>query len=151
MGDWLFTLNNRSKSVCRKMSMTNDDGRHHIHLVVHADSAPFHVHAIYRPPSYEFSRFLATIDEICAGQRNDASCVIVGDVNVPVNHQSSPAVREYNNLLRCYNFEVTNTYTTRPASNNILDHVVCSDAVMRNVLNETILSDISDHYPIISA
>lgn len=128
----------------------HDDGQHHIHLVIHAESSPFHVHAVYRPPSYDVTRFMAMIDGICMGHGVDASCVIVGDVNIPVNHQSSSVVRQYNNLLRCYNFEVTNTYTTRPASNNILDHVVCSDVVRRNVVNETILSDISDHYPILS-
>lgn len=128
----------------------HDNGMHHIHVIVHANALPFHVHAVYRPPSYDFSRFLTTMDSIITAQGIDTSCVIVGDVNVPNNHQDNPLVREYSNLLRCYNFEVTNTYTTRPASNNILDHVVCSEAVKNKVVNETILTDISDHYPILS-
>lgn len=108
------------------------------------------MHAVYRPPSYDFPRFLLMKDAIITAQGIDASCVIVGDLNVSVNQHDSTVVREYCNLLNRYNFAVTNSHITRPVSNNILDHVVCSESVLPNVVNETILTDISDHYPIIS-
>ncbi|XP_038106223.1 uncharacterized protein LOC119765983 [Culex quinquefasciatus] len=40
---------------------------------------------------------------------------------------------------------VTNTSVTRPASGNVLDHVVCSEHLADGVFNETICNDLSDH------
>lgn len=128
----------------------NECGFHHIHVCLKLRSSAFDVHAVYRPPCFQQSLFNEKLEGICSCIKNDSSCVIVGDVNIPVNQTESRVVREYLDLLNCYNFAVTNTIPTRPASANILDHVVCSENTMGCVVNETMPWEISDHCAILS-
>lgn len=141
----------KSKFEFEEVACLHDEGMHHIHLRMKLDESDFDVHAIYRPPSFDLAQYFRKIDSICSTHRKSASCVIVGDMNIPVNLVNRGVVSEYLDLLRCYNFLVTNSYSTRPASNNILDHVVCSENVQGNVTNETIFTDISDHCFVLSS
>lgn len=125
-------------------------GFHHIHLRLAMNGSHFDVHAMYRPPSFDVAQYLSTLETVLSDARSGSSCIVVGDVNLPVNQPNNRAVEEYLSALRCYNFKVTNTFPTRPISSNILDHVVCSESLLNNVVNETIFSDISDHCFVLS-
>lgn len=125
-------------------------GFYHIHIRLEVGESPFHVHAIYRPPSFDLSTFFTKLDLICAEAGRNGSSIIIGDVNIPINRPGCPAVDEYTSLLSCYNFSVTNTYPTRPSSGNILDHVTASVSPDCSIVNETIYSDVSDHCLVMS-
>lgn len=138
----------REPIVYEIVSNTHNQGLHHIHI--HLDAgAEFHLHAVYRPPSFSCSAFLEKFEAVLSAHVR-SNCVIVGDVNIPFNQMDNTIVQEYSNQLQCYNFAVTNSYTTRPSSGNILDHVVCSESLQSVVMNETIHSDESDHCLILS-
>lgn len=126
------------------------NGFHHVHIRLDAGGTPLHIHAIYRPPSYDSATFFRSLESLLAGSKNNQSHVIVGDINIPTNRIESSVTNEYVNLLKCYNFAVTNTYPTRPVSNNTLDHVVCSESLLNNTMNETIFTDCSDHNFVLS-
>lgn len=126
------------------------DGFHHIHLRLHLLSRCLDLHAIYRPPSFDSRRFIAELDQMYSGVRKGNDCLVVGDMNVPINQASNPFVTEYLQLLEAYNMFATNTNVTRPISNNILDHVVCSEQLATTAVNETIEIDFSDHCLIVS-
>lgn len=125
------------------------DGYHHVHVRLNVGSH-FNIHAIYRPPSLEPLVFMPKLEAILAESNRNASCVIVGDINIPVNQTSNKLSEDYLNLLACYNFSITNSYATRPASNNVLDHVVCSESLFSSVVNETTSTELSDHSMILS-
>lgn len=134
-----------------EMVNVHDRGFHHIHIRLNVSSSPFDIHAVYRPPSYIYSEFLKIFDNIFSNQQNSKYCMLIGDVNFPVNRTNCPMVQAYNQLLKCYNFVITNTFPTRPASKNVLDHVVCSDALLGCVVNETLPTDFSDHCFVLSS
>ncbi|KAL1403892.1 hypothetical protein pipiens_000876, partial [Culex pipiens pipiens] len=66
-------------------------------------------------------------------------------MNLPVNNPEARDVQQYTQLLNSYGMAVTNSFVTRPSSNNILDHVVCSVANSSRVSNYTMDCDLSDH------
>lgn len=115
-----------------------------------SNGANFIVHGVYRPPSYDFNlfhdRLEGWLNESCTNQ----PCLIFGDVNVPVNLSNNNVVLKYKYLLQSYNFLCCNSFVTRPASSNILDHVLCKMSDAHRLTNHTILSDLSDHYLILS-
>lgn len=126
------------------------DGFHHIHLSLQIDSKPVQLHAVYRPPSFDSRRFLSAVESMLSAGGKSKDCILVGDMNIPVNRVSNNIVSEYVRLLESYGAFVTNTVTTRPASANILDHVVCSGHIANDVVNDTISHDLSDHCIIVS-
>lgn len=126
------------------------DGMHHIHLRLRRGK-PLDLHAIYRPPSFEATRFISEIERILSCNNNGHDCVIVGDMNVAVNQQTVHTVKEYVQVLQSYNTHVTNNVVTRPASSNVLDHVICSGSLLDKVRNETIYHDLSDHCLVVSS
>lgn len=121
------------------------DGFHHVHLELSSRGKLLNIHAVYRPPSFDASRFLAELEGMLAGTMSSQECIVIGDVNIPTNIITNNVVREYSRLLSSFNMVVTNTSVTRPASNNVLDHVVCSENLAGNVVNETNYCDLSDH------
>lgn len=121
-----------------------ENGYHHIEVLIHA-SKPISVHGIYRPPDFDAARFTSFIEEMVSTARPNQPCFVIGDMNVPVNAQDNRETRVYTQLLSSYNMIVTNNQVTRPASNNILDHVVCSIEESANVANYTIDCPLSDH------
>lgn len=125
------------------------DGFHHLHIQLET-AGKIALHAVYRPPGQDQEIYVTKLDSILAGTKSGSSCVILGDVNIPVNRKSSKPVSDYIDLLTCYNFAVTNTHVTRPASCNVLDHVVCSEDLQASVVNETIETDLSDHNFVLS-
>lgn len=133
-----------------EISNEHDNGFHHVHVRIDIGETPFHVHAVYRPPSYEHAAFFTKLDTIFTSAGRGSSCIVIGDINIPTNQTGCNVVNEYTNLLDCYNFAVTNTYVTRPTSGNILDHVVCSESLQSLIINETLYSDISDHCLVLS-
>lgn len=126
------------------------NGFHHVHISLDIGELPFHIHAVYRPPGFDLSAFFSKLDSICATGGRHSSSIIVGDINIPTNVSNCRIVDEYTNLLNCYNYSVSNNCPTRPASGNILDHTICSDALHCTVVNETIYTDISDHCLVLS-
>lgn len=139
----------REPILYETISNAHDQGLHHIHVRLDVVGSEFHIHAVYRPPSFSSTEYLEKLDSLLSSYTRKA-CVIVGDINIPINQIGNSSVQEYTDQLRCYNFSVTNSFPTRPASENILDHVVCSEALQTTVMNETIFSDASDHCLILS-
>ena len=133
------------------MEVKHMDGFHLIEADVQACGRSIKVIAVYRPPGYPFPRFVDIIDDKLSQSRRDQHIFIVGDVNVPTNLPADNAVKEYSRMLASHNMKVTNTNITRPASGNILDHVVGSVKLRSNLLNETIECDASDHSMILSS
>lgn len=127
------------------------DGFHHIHCRFASWGNPVDLHAVYRPPAFEVRRFLTELEGMVSAVRSGHRCIVVGDTNIPTNMACNNIVGEYIRLLASYNLMVTNTNITRPVSNNILDHVVCSDCLADNVMNDTIYTDLSDHSLVISS
>ncbi|KAL1376335.1 hypothetical protein pipiens_016954 [Culex pipiens pipiens] len=122
-----------------------DGGFHHISVKVDKSPSSVFVHGLYRPPSDDTSRLFSAIEEILANSDPASPCFIVGDVNVPVNQPHNVNVRRYNQLLNAFSATVSNTIITRPISNNLLDHVVCSIADSTRVSNYTMPCELSDH------
>lgn len=120
-------------------------GLHHIHLQLLSRGKPLTIHAIYRPPAFEAARFLYELEQMLSAHPKNQQCIVIGDMNIPTNIVTNNVVCEYSRLLSSFNMEVTNTCVTRPASSNILDHVICSESLANSVINETICSDLSDH------
>lgn len=127
------------------------DGFHHIHCRLSTHGNPIDFHAMYRPPSFDIRKFLYEVENILSSVPRGYECILVGDMNIPVNLASNNVVCEYVRLLASYNVFVTNTCVTRPASGNVLDHVACSAILANNVVNETVFVDFSDHSIIMSS
>lgn len=121
------------------------DGFHYILMNLHYRGRRLALHAVYRPPGFRFMDFVDVLDQKLANTRKGYDVILVGDTNVPVNLESNNAVREYIRLLHSYDTFVTNTFATRPVTSNILDHVICSSALTRGMINETIETTLSDH------
>lgn len=130
--------------------MFKASSKYHIHLRLDLLNRCLDLHAIYRPPSFDSRRFIAELDQMYLDVRKGNDCLVVGDMNVPINQASNPFVTEYLQLLEAYNMFATNTNVTRPISNNILDHVVCSEQLATTAVNETIEIDFSGHCLIVS-
>lgn len=126
------------------------DGFHHIHCQLRSINKRVDVHAVYRPPSFDATRFLDEIDRILSNTKRTNDCILVGDMNIPVNKPMVNVVQQYLRLLSSYGMVVTNTSITRPASGNILDHVICDEKLSHVVTNETVPSDLSDHCVVLS-
>lgn len=144
----LFIRNDLDYKVCANRRI---DGFHHIHVQLQVRGKCVNCHAIYRPPVFEVSRFFNELDQILSSTTSSQECILLGDMNIPVNLPAVPSVRDYTHLLASYSLAVTNDRVTRPASNNVLDHVVCSGELAVNVTNETIYTDLSDHNLIVSS
>lgn len=140
----------RSAISFDEMSNEHVNGLHHVHIRLDVGESPIHIHAIYRPPSFDLATFFSILDLIGAEAGHSGSTIIVGDINIPINRPGCRIVDEYMNLLTCYNLFVSNTYPTRPSSGNILDHVITSIPLDCSTVNETIHSDISDHCLVLS-
>lgn len=127
------------------------DGMHHIHVEIELNKHCMDFHGIYRPPCFDFHRFNDMLERWLHNTNRNRSSFIAGDLNVPLNMANNNVVIKYRRLLESYDFICTNTFVTRPASNNILDHFVCKMDDAELVRNDTIFSDISDHFPILSS
>lgn len=126
------------------------EGFHHIHITLQTTGKPLQLHAMYRPPSFEARRFLSEVESMINSGGSNQDYILVGDMNVPVNLLSNNIASEYTRLLESYDTLVTNTVTTRESSGNILDHVICSGRIAGDVINETVVNDLSDHSFIVS-
>lgn len=127
-----------------------ENGMHHIHIQLKINENCYDIHGIYRPPSYDFNSFFDHLENWLSSSVNSRSCFVFGDMNVPVNLVNNNVVSRYKQLLQSYNFVCTNTFVTRPASSNILDHVICKIEDACRICNHTIFSDVSDHLLVLS-
>lgn len=127
------------------------DGLHYILVNLHYRGRRLALHAVYRPPGFRFTDFVDVLDQKLANTQKGCDVILVGDTNVPVNLGSNNAVREFLRLLSSHDTSVTNTFATRPVTNNILDHVICSSALTRAMINETIETTLSDHSIVLSS
>lgn len=139
----------RESIAYREISNEHCNGFHHLQIRLDVAGSPFVLHAVYRPPSYNTNDFFSKLESMLASSRSYV-CAIIGDINIPINISTCSIVQEYLSLLNCYNFTPTNTYPTRLASSNILDHVICSEALQSCVVNETVYCEISDHCYVLS-
>lgn len=110
----------------------------------------FDLHGVYRPPNYNINDFLTILENIIESTSSNHSCFVFGDVNVPLNNNNNNIVIKYRSLLESYNFICTNTFPTRPATLNILDHVLCSVEDSSRLRNDTVYTNVSDHVQIVS-
>lgn len=144
----VFMRNGLIVEVCQNRAV---EGFHHIHCQLLSSGKRINFHAVYRPPSYGVREFLDNIENMLSVNRKGDECIIVGDMNVPINMGSNNVVQEYLRLLISYNVVVSNTHVTRPSSCNVLDHVICSENLANTVINDTVENTISDHCLIMSS
>ena len=135
---------------CEVSKNVNTNGCHYICLRLQHAGKLIDLVAMYRPPSYPFVETLGVIDRILSELASE-HVILAGDLNVPVNITTSPFVQEYLRLLDSFNVQVTNTVATRPASGNILDHMVCTTTFADTLFNETISTEASDHSILVSS
>lgn len=127
------------------------EGLHYIHLELKLRGHTYNIIGIYRPPSFDYSEFQNIMEGWLSAATQSKPFLIIGDVNVPINLQNNNVVIRYKNLLESYGYVCTNTFATRPSSNNILDHFICPIDHAAKLQNHTIFHEISDHLPIISS
>lgn len=144
----LFVRNDITQRLISNISV---NGLHHIHVELAISGHSYDVHGLYRPPSFEFNNFYDILENILISANGNHPCFIAGDVNVPLNNANNNIVVKYKTLLQSYGFLCTNSFPTRPISNNILDHFICKLDDAHQLRNDTILSDVSDHSIIISS
>lgn len=126
------------------------EGFHHINVELMLPGGALDVHGVYRPPSFDFNLFCENLESWFNQNSNNRPCLIFGDVNVPVNMSNHNTVLKYKYLLQSYGYLCSNTFATRPASSNILDHVLCKMVDAHRLSNHTIPVDLSDHSLILS-
>lgn len=126
------------------------EGFHHINFELVLKGEVIDIHCVYRPPSYDFNAFHDSLESWLNKNNSTRPCLIFGDINVPVNLSNNNVVLKYKYLLESYSFMCTNTCVTRPASANILDHVLCKMSDVHRLSNHTVFHDLSDHCLILS-
>lgn len=124
---------------------TMDNGYHHVAVELLASSGRVLVHGIYRPPGYDVNSFFNHVENIVSSGDSQLPCFLLGDMNIAVNDLESQGTQRYLQLLTSYNMIVTNTHITRPASNNLLDHVITQSDISDRIKNYTIDCSLSDH------
>lgn len=141
-----------NKSYSSKLIKNNcTDGFHHIQIELITKGHFYHIHAVYRPPNYDYGKFSEYLENVFCSTPSNYSCIIVGDINIPVNNTLHNISNRYLRLLESYSYICSNTVPTRPLSNNVLDHVLCKVDDSCCLRNDTIFHDLSDHLPIISS
>ena len=127
------------------------EGLHHIHLELIMNSQTYDIHDVYRRPSFDFNMFYDLLENWLSLGVKNRPCFIVGDFNIPMNLLHNNLVFRYKTLLESLGSVCSNTFTTRPVSNNILDHVVVRIDDAHRIRNDTIFSDASDHLPVVTS
>lgn len=127
------------------------NGFHLIHLVISFGKLKTNLIAIYRPPGFRCCDFLEKLETKLNELGRDQHVILLGDTNIPFNLETANPVQEYARLLESFNLQVTNSVITRPASQNLLDHVVCSSDIPGKIINETIETESSDHSMILTS
>lgn len=125
--------------------VTTDSGFHHIAIDLQLRTSHVMVHAIYRPPGYDVNQFLSFLENNISSMDTRVPYFLLGDTNLAINNRELRVAQRYVELLASYNMIVSNTYITRPVSNNILDHVVCRADISDRITNYTLDCDLSDH------
>ncbi|XP_055613435.1 uncharacterized protein LOC129759895 [Uranotaenia lowii] len=129
---------------------TEDDGYHHIGIEILHYGESITVHGIYRPPGYNFSKFINHLEILLTEANLSKPIFILGDLNIPINRENDSVVLQYQSLLSCFSLAVSNNIVTRPASNNLLDHSIVRINDLRSIINCTFECDISDHRPVLT-
>lgn len=126
------------------------NGMHLIHNEIKVNGSLYDVVGVYRPPSFDFTKFHDELESLLStlGSR---PFFVVGDVNVPINLTNNNVVVRYKSLLESYGCVCSNTCATRPASNNILDHFITRREELSCLRNDTIFSEVSDHLIVVSS
>lgn len=143
----MYIRNTIEYKVIENLSM---DGIHHIHVELMLNGGIYDIHGLYRPPSYDFNLFHDLLEDSLLRTNAKRPCFMFGDMNVPVNMPNNNIVLKYKSLLQSYGFICSNTLVTRPASSNILDHVLCKMSDAHRICNYTISNDLSDHSLLLS-
>lgn len=83
--------------------------------------------AVYRPPpltNLNMEPFLNRLESLFESFKTH-KCIMLGDLNIhPTRNER--IIKQYMELLECYDFDLCNTEVTRESSQTILDHV-CSN------------------------
>lgn len=141
----------RSKINPKIVEIVSQNGFHLIHLLLSLGGSKLNLIAVYRPPGYPTGDFLEKLEAKFGALRRDQQIVLLGDTNIPCNVEVNNAVQEYVRLLSSFSLQVTNNVITRPASQNQLDHVVCSTGIPGRIINETVETELSDHSMILTS
>ena len=88
-----------------------------------------------------FGRLEAIFDEMPAGKRH----LVLGDFNIDPGWDGDLANR-YVELLQSYGYAISNSMITRPATQSLIDHMICN---FEQASLYTIGNDLSDHNAII--
>lgn len=138
----LFIRNGLNYEVCNNIS---DRGHHRVAVKIKMGRISVSINGLYRPPDGDTARLLATIEDILSNAEGSEHNILAGDINIPVNRPLDRDVLRYLQLLNSFSMVVTNTFVTRPLSNNILDHVISSVSDAPRITNFTMECELSDH------
>lgn len=141
----------RSNINAKIVEIQSQNGFHLIHLLLSLGKMKLNLIAVYRPPGFPSGDFLDKLEAKLGVLQSDQEVILLGDTNVPCNVEANSTVQEYVRLLSSFNLQVTNNITTRPASQNLLDHVVCSTGIPGRITNETVETELSDHSMILTS
>ena len=126
------------------------DGFHNISIELFLNGKFIDIHGIYRPPSFAINMFCDKLEYMLSSVADNHSCFVIGDMNILINRMNNNALLKYKSILESYGFACTNSFPTRPKSQNILDHVISKSIDIARITNDTIFNDISDHLQIIT-
>lgn len=148
-GVCLFVRSNMHADVCDLA--VNDNHTDSLFVEIKNDKGKNTiVGVIYRPPDSDLNIFNTKLEEILLHlNRTNKDCVLLGDFNIDVSKDDA-AKNDFINTLHSSSFFPTINIFTRVTntSRTIIDNIITN---IRNVKLESgaLLSDISDHYPII--
>ena len=107
---------------------------------------------IYRHPNHKINSFLneleKTMDKL---NRNECTYYICGDINIDLKKNSSEILNYKNTLYSygCKQYVLNNTHIVKDTPTSLLDHFY-SNYEESTITSHILLSDISDHLPIIT-
>ena len=89
---------------------------------------PITIGACYKPPRLSINDSINDLQSIISNINIDSETYILGDLNINYNDVSSPAVKNYRDVLLLHNFhQLINTPTrVTTTTSTVIDHILCN-------------------------
>jgi hypothetical protein len=127
-----------------------------VQLTLHLGFSRFAIFATYRAPDRSnFDDFISELEVFMTS--NNGKALVIGDVNIGFPKSSDDPVdaptRRYLDLIESFDFKVSNSHQTRPASGRIIDHLVTNFHSEHDITNFTceVDSNSYDHNLVLSS
>ena len=89
---------------------------------------PITIGACYKPPRLSINDSINDLQSIISNINIDSETYILGDLNINYNDVSSPAVKNYRDVLLLHNFHQLISTPTRvtTTTSTVIDHILCN-------------------------